>query len=582
MKQLVGRVLGIVLLGIIVAIGGIWIDTSGTEVTDSARITDYRADFTVDEDGNLSAVETLRVNFPPGKHGIFRIFDTRDPNHDRNRLIPTDIRIARDNQNEPYSVEDRQRGRLKVLKIGSADVTLSGDHVYQIGYKIKGVLTEGTNGSRTMFYWNLIPQAWQMPTDQSRLVVNLPADAENVRCAVGQGATAGSCRLDGVGTDKLTVTTGALAPNTPVTIQAGLDIPTPKSDTRPWPSWLDPVLGRSPLLLGLVLLVAVVVGGLGYALSRSTYEKKPAYPLMYAPPDGIGPAQAAYILTEDVDEKQAFVATMMYAAERGVVSLDVDNRTWKISGTGDPGMWQALDGVTHNAGQALGVVGAGQTFAASPTSASSGEELKTALSKFEADTKGWARTSGLMVPSGLGGGGFLVLLAVLGLAVFLGAWNPWNMSILAIIPGFFGLGAIAVGATGAGTKRTPAGREMWSRVGGFHRILSTPSAQERFDFAARKDLYTAYLPWAVAFDCAEEWAKKYRLETGQEPPAPDWFPTYTGVHTATYVSQMVDSFDSAVSSAISAYNATQSSSSSGGGGGFSGGGGGGGGGGGSW
>ena len=59
-------------------------------------------------------------------------------------------------------------------------------------------------------------------------------------------------------------------------------------------------------------------------------------------------------------------------------------------------------------------------------------------------------------------------------------------------------------------------------------------------------------------------------------------PAYAGVHTASYVNQMVDSFDSAVSSAISSYDATQSSSSSGGGGGFSGGGGGGGGGGGSW
>ena len=138
-----------------------------------------------------------------------------------------------------------------------------------------------------------------------------------------------------------------------------------------------------------------------------------------------------------------------------------------------------------------------------------------------------------------------------------------------------------VAFSGAGTKRTPAGRDLWSRVGGFRRILSTPSAQDRFDFAGRKDLYTAYLPWAVAFDCADEWAKKYRVETGEEPPAPTWFPAYYGAHTGNYVSQMVDSFDSTVSSAISSYEATQSSSS-GGGGGFSGGGGGGGGGGGSW
>lgn len=135
--------------------------------------------------------------------------------------------------------------------------------------------------------------------------------------------------------------------------------------------------------------------------------------------------------------------------------------------------------------------------------------------------------------------------------------------------------------SGAGTKRTGPGRDLWSRLGGFRRILSTPSSIARFDFSGRKELYTAYLPWAVAFGCAEEWAKKYRVETGEEPPVPAYFGGYTGAHTGNYVSSMVGSFDSAVSSAISSYEATQRSSSSGGGG-FSGGGGGGGGGGGSW
>jgi uncharacterized membrane protein len=106
---------------------------------------------------------------------------------------------------------------------------------------------------------------------------------------------------------------------------------------------------------------------------------------------------------------------------------------------------------------------------------------------------------------------------------------------------------------------------------------------QRFDFSGRQDLYTAYLPWAVAFGCAREWADKYRTETGTEPPAP----SYLGAYGAGYVggdpsAALVDDFSSTVSSAISAYQATQSSSGGGGGGGFSGGGGGGGGGGGSW
>jgi hypothetical protein len=316
-------------------------------------------------------------------------------------------------------------------------------------------------------------------------------------------------------------------------------------------------------------------------MSRSTHEKQPAYPLMYAPPDGIGPAQAAYILTEKVPD-EAFVASMMYAADKGAVQLSQDGKKWTITGTGHADAWGKVDGVTQLASQSLGVLQAGESFTASPKSVSAGQKLKTVLSDFKSNTKGWARTSGMMAPSGLGGFGCFVLLALWGLTIWLGAFNPFNMSVIALIPGAFAVFGLGVGTSGAGTKRTPAGRDLWSRVGGFRRILSTPSAVDRFDFSGRKELYTAYLPWAVAFDCADEWAKKYKIETGEEPPVPTYFAGYTGAHTSNYVDQMVNSFDSAVSSAISSYEATQSSSSSGGGGGFSGGGGGGGGGGGSW
>jgi uncharacterized membrane protein len=113
-------------------------------------------------------------------------------------------------------------------------------------------------------------------------------------------------------------------------------------------------------------------------------------------------------------------------------------------------------------------------------------------------------------------------------------------------------------------------------------MLSTPSSKQRFDFSGRQELYTAYIPWAVAFGCADTWAEKFRTEVGAEPPVPAYLAGYyVGAHTGDSVSQMVGDFDATVNSSIAAYAATQSHSS-GGGGGFSGGGGGGGGGGGSW
>ena len=64
-------------------------------------------------------------------------------------------------------------------------------------------------------------------------------------------------------------------------------------------------------------------------------------------------------------------------------------------------------------------------------------------------------------------------------------------------------------------------------------MLSTPSSKERFDFSGRQELYTAYIPWAVALDCADEWAEKYRTEMGAEPPVPAYFAgAYVGASPA--------------------------------------------------
>ncbi len=578
MIQFVARVVVLFLLALVVAIGGISIDTSTAAPRETSVISNYRADFEVDEDGDLRAVETLTVEFRISRHGIFRYFDTQDGAGGDGRLVPKDIRVLRDGQAEPYEVLSERRGRYRNIKIGDADRTLFGSHIYEISYRIEGALSAGEVG--TQFYWDVIPQGWTMPIRQSSLTVRLPADIDTFRCGVGNGSDLRACQAETDG-DTVRIQTGELLPNTPVTIRAGLGIATPAVDSPPWPRTLDPVLGRSPVLLGGIVVVALAAGGAGAALSRSVREKTPAFPLMYAPPEGIGPAQAAYLLTEKVENK-AFVATVMYAAERGAARLTQDGTSWHVLATDAAENWDKVDNVTQLTGSALGVVNPGGEFTATPGSVSAGQKLKSVLSSFEADTEGWAKTSGLMVTSGLGPFGWVVLLVAGGLAAFLGAFNPFNISILAIIPGLFAMAALSVGATGAGTRRTPAGRDLWSKVGGFKRILSTPSAQDRFDFSGRQELYTAYLPWAVAFDCADEWAKKYRVETGQEPPAPNFLPMYAGAHAGTYVNQMVDSFDATVSSAISSYEATQSSSSSGGGGGFSGGGGGGGGGGGSW
>lgn len=586
MKRLVGWIIGTALVVLVLLAPAAFYDVDlESEATpyEPTSITSYLGDFAINDDGDMDVVETITVDFPSGdRHGIFRFFDKTDQNDAHVRWIPRDLTVTMDGDDVPVSIESQEHGRYTVARIGDADAYVDpGEHVYEISYAIDGVLREGAHvDAPTELYWNLVPGGWQQTIDEARLTVRLPAAAEEVRCAVGTGAI-GGCGVSGEGTRTLEVTAMSLPARTPVTVQVGLDIPTPPpGKTLPWAPRYDQVLGSSVAALGAVLLLAAGAAALGLVLARRTREADPRFPLTYAPPEGIGPAQAAYLVTEQVDEQQ-YVASLLHAAERGAISLERHGPEWTITDQAGPDGWRGLDPVTSGIARILS--GPGTSFTASPGSVSGGERLKSEIAAFEESTRDWASGAGLMARSGLGGLGGLVIGACLLSVVAVAIWNPFDMTFLGLITGLFAVFGIGIAATGAGTRRTRAGRDLWSRAGGFRRILATPSAQDRFDFSGREELYTAYIPWAVAFGCADEWAEKFRTETGSEPPAPSYLGhAYAGTYAGSAVSTMVSDFNSTVSSAISSYEATQKSSSSSGGGGFSGGGGGGGGGGGSW
>ena len=244
------------------------------------------------------------------------------------------------------------KGRYLNVKIGSPYRTMTGDHTYVIRYSIEGALGS-TDDGRAEFYWNLIPGGWRMAIQSSRLTVHLPAEAGDIECAVGVGAT-GGCQARPT-RDGFRVTTGSLDVNTPVTVRTTLDLAAPERDRLPWPQRFDPVFGTSVIGLIMLLAVAAFAGLMGLRLARQSREPKPAYPLMYAPPDGIGPAQAKYLFTETIG-KEAFVASIMQTSEVGATTL---HRTdgWTISDTGQAASWQRLDPVSAYAAQVLGVPG---------------------------------------------------------------------------------------------------------------------------------------------------------------------------------------------------------------------------------
>lgn len=561
---------------------------SGGGPPDPARITDYRVEITVDDDGTLRARETLEVEMPSWRHGIFRYFDVHDGADPRGRALPRDITVTADGEPVPVAWSWEDGRRFRVAKIGDPVTYLTeGPHTYEIAWRIDGVLAEpgsrgdsgtwsGNEGSE--FVWDVVPGGWAMPIEKMTGEITLPAEPLSPQCA-----SLGQCTVEADGST-LTVSASQLAPYTPVTVGALVDTEPAPGLRLPWPPWLDPVFGRNVLGALVVAALALLALVLGWLLTLRTRERAPGFPVLFEPPAGLGPVATAYITTETLPSN-AVSATLLHLAERGFVKLDHDsNNRWTVTGLKSAPEWEELDELSRKVGRSLGVATQHSHFAVDG-SVGAGQKLSSLSTTLPREAREWAIAQGLLTRTP--GVPFArLILGVAFLVAILCAWvQPFGIGLATLVPAAFVVGGVGLMRPPATTHRTATGRDAWSRAGGFRRMLATDSAEARFDFSARKELYTSYIPYAVAFGVADRWAAKYQAETGEPAPVPAWYGAgyATGGGGWGGATLGIASFDAALDSSIGAYAATQSSSGGGGGGGgFSGGGGGGGGGGGSW
>jgi hypothetical protein len=560
------RVLVLVAVGVVV-----FVPPFSSRTTDTARITRYAADFELSADGTLVSKETIDVEMPGGKHGIFRIFDIADNHRPGVEHPVTDVTVTRDGAPEPAEWTDSNRGS-ETLRIGSASVFLTpGQHQYVITSTTTDALERGPDGT-VVWWWNVVGSGWQMSMDQVSITARLPAEVTTAECVQGEATP---CTAD-LSERTLSVQTGPLDPYTPVTVRA----------TFPAGALGEPPADPTNLTWLWTTLAALVGLGLGIWFVVATRERRPGFPVLFEPPAGISPALGAKVLSE-VDSDDDLQATLYDLGARGVVRLDGDDEAWNINLLVDPQTAQV--GEMERAMLAgLGLTSAGDSFLVSST-ASAGEKISTARSTMRGVVARQAEAYLQPSAAGVIGNllGWVAVLGVFGLTGWWlfgsGAWPGW--------PLFAGLAAFALVAVqvstdpGSRTKRTPEGRELWSRTGGFARFLTTDSAESRFEAAKHLDWYPTYLAWALVFGSADAWAQRFASQGVEVPVLPWIYWTGIGHPGPAFASSMASSFDAAISSASASYAASQAqsaASSFGGGGGFSGGSGGGGGGGGSW
>ncbi len=529
----------------------------------------FTAHYEIEEDGSVLVTERVTYDFESEeRHGIFRNLILTHPDgasawYKRRVVLLDVVSVTRDGIVEPYEVSG---GTERQIKIGDADITISGPHVYEITYRLRGALREASDGTVEL-YWNVTGREWPAAITKVSFTAS-GVIGETASCYT----TSGDCVMSGDATSGWSVE----VPNLPSGEELTVGVSTS----------LDPALAVSKEtwrtdLIALLLMIPMTFGTI-IAMWRYEYFYYRRRPIIaeYEPYEGVEPMFAGTLLDDQLGAHD-ITAGLIYLAEQGFVHIKRTER--KV-------IW-LFDVTDYELTLKRPLAEVPSEFLSSVLKlvfpADAAVDTMVPLSSIKSDTTKKIANSKIInelseaIRSDLVTRGFMeskrILprdYVVIGLFFVLIIFTSAIQSVIGIVWYLVLIaGTVLYGIYLAVTyrRRTAKGYEAMYHLKGFKEFLSVTD-KDRFDFhnapERSPEQFMKYLPYAIAFQVEKKWAAAF---ADMEITTPDWYEGGTGTFAATAFASDISSFTSSVTSSTSA--------SSGGG---SAGGGGGGGGGGSW
>jgi uncharacterized membrane protein YgcG len=164
--------------------------------TNQYVIENFSSDIVVEKDTSLTVTETIKVDFPNPRHGIFRIIPVVYSVHGKTIKAQLDVISITDGNETPYQFE---RSRLKQsvkLKIGDPLRYVTGVKTYIIKYRISKVLQRFEEHEEV--YWNVTGSEWDTDILASNASVSSPfARITDLECFAGTfGGTEKFCKFE--------------------------------------------------------------------------------------------------------------------------------------------------------------------------------------------------------------------------------------------------------------------------------------------------------------------------------------------------------------------------------------------------
>ncbi|WP_084129476.1 DUF2207 domain-containing protein [Demequina sp. NBRC 110055] len=584
---------------------------SAAEDYPGREVTRWDATYVLDPNGSVAVTTEIDFDFgdSPG-HGVIFTFPTTQgiADSDLERVWDIGDIEATSPTGAPAAVATEMQGDTLYVRIGDEDISdVSGLQTYVLSYTV-GHVMNATTSSETdgdlagdEFYWNAIGTGWETPVSDITVTVESPVAATAVRCFAGPEGSTGGCSAGEPGTS-VTYTADAVEPYEPLSVAALY--PAGSFDTTPKTQVANDVARAFAInvwTVGVALLI--LVGGIWLVMRRlrrtgtdmvyagvapgleplsdaeaAVMRRDPRAPIavQFEPPRGLRPGQLGTLLDEKADVRDV-TATIVDQAVRGYLRIDpvgqeqppADYRLVKLreADAEMPPYGRMLFESIFEGRSEVTFEDLKTTFAADLAKVQ--EEMYR-----DVTDRGWFRRN----PKSARGSwaAMAIVLLFVGVAATFVLAAMWGAGFVGVAIGLVGLVMLVL--TNKAPARTPEGSRVLAQTEGFKLYLATADgAQLRFEEG--NDIFSRYLPYAIAFGVAERWADVFaRLaREGHDVPAPDWYggASYAGsfwLYHAAFGRQMTD-LTSLADAAIS----TPTPGSSGGsgfstGGGFSGGG----------
>lgn len=490
---------------------------------------------------------------------------------------------APDQFTEESGGELGSRVQTTTLRIGDPESTVDSDTAtYVISYTLEGALRGQDEYDE--LYWDVVGTGWQATLNDITISVKVPEGVQDARCYVGEMGSTTECDRFGVTDGTYRATQERLPAGEGLTVGAmitkgAVDNAAPILEASFFDRLRTEAVGKAKIggVLAAIAAVFTVIGGfLTLARRRDLrYLNLPAgtvpgrgddgrvgpstrdtvIPVAFEPPE-LDVAAAGWLHDAKLTGRET-AATLISMAVRGVLHIAGDSRQGyrltlldaslargeveeavvsKLFPAGRSGEVRALHGESSLRRTHVAMSNAVRSrderegwWLHRP-----GDKFVTPLGRvFSLISK----TIGVVVTIGL-------LLAIL-LVGGDGAWvdnewvrallqrlrglDPWLLLwiipvVLVMIPIRFGLNLMAKTGSKRG-QRSAHGRAMTDRVEGFRQYLATAEA-DQLQFEEGRDIYSEFLPWAIAFGLTDRWSKicQRLVEQGRIPqPSATWW-----------------------------------------------------------